>query len=301
MKATFLGTSAGFPTPERNVPALLLECEGEYLLFDCGEGTQRQMMLAGMSLCRKMKIFITHMHGDHLFGLPGMIQTMNLLNRPHKLEVYGPPGIGGFIMEAASSTLSEPSFELSVNEVHEGEIARGKGYRVLGVWADHSIPDMAFKVIFGRGVGKFDVRKAERLGVPEGPIRGELKSGREGTLADGRVIRPEMVLGKPSVERSLVYTGDTRPTQSVERFAAGTDLLVHEATFSEDLVERAIGVGHSTAIGAAEIAKRARAKRLILTHVSARYPDARLLVDEARTVFPNADLAEDFASYELKT
>ncbi|MGA2573595.1 MAG: ribonuclease Z [Candidatus Methanomethylicaceae archaeon] len=301
MKITILGTGAGLPTPERGLPAILVEVEGELVLFDCGEGTQRQMMKAGASLCRRMRIFITHLHGDHIFGLPGMIQTMNLLNRVHPLEVYGPPGLSEFIEETTLSTMSQPSFLLFVGEVAEGEIYRGKNYRVEGVWGDHSRPSMAYKMIVGESGGRFNPDKARALGVPEGPMRSELKSGRSITLRNGRVVSPEEVLGKPVPGRVIVYSGDTKPSPSVAKLASGADLLIHEATLLADLLEFAERDGHSTVEGAARLAAEAKVKKLILTHISARYQDTAPLLKEARAIFPKTEIAKDFGVYVLKS
>jgi ribonuclease Z len=301
MKVTILGTAAGLPTSERGLPAILVEEEGELILFDCGEGTQRQMAKVGASVCKRMRIFITHMHGDHIFGLPGMIQTMNLLNRVHPLEVYGPPGLREFIEETTVATMAEPVFDLTVHEVGEGEVYRGKNYRVEGAWGDHSRASMAYRMMVGGSPGRFMPGKARRLGVPMGPMWSELKSGRKVTLRDGRVVDPSQVLGDPVPGIILVYSGDTRHSQSVVRLAEGADLLIHEATLSSELAERAEEEGHSTAEVAARVAKEARVKKLVLTHVSARYPDARVLEEEAKRIFPKVEVAQDLKVYELKS
>jgi len=300
LRIVILGSAAGLPTPERNLSAVLMEVDGEQLLFDCGEGTQRQMIKARLSPCRRMKIFITHLHGDHLFGLPGLIQTMNLMNRSYPLEVYGPPGLKEFLNETTLSTMSEPVFDLSLHEASEGEVCRTRSYRVMGAWGDHSTPNMAYKVIFGESAGKFSAKKAAKLGIPEGPLRSELKAGRPVMLGDGRKVYPAEVLGKPLKGRSVVYTGDTKPTPGIIRLAEGSDLLIHEATFSSELAERAAEEGHSTAEGAARVAKEANVKRLLLTHLSARYPDPKVLEEEAKKIFNDVEVTEDFKVYELK-
>jgi ribonuclease Z len=299
MKITVLGSSAGLPTAERGLPAVLVEVEGELLLFDCGEGTQRQMMKAGASLGKRMKIFITHLHGDHLFGLPGMVQTMNLMNRAHPLDVYGPPGLDEFIEETTLSSMSTPSFELSVHEVAEGEIFNGRKYLVEGAWADHSKPSMAYRLTFGASRGRILPKRVAALGIPEGPLLKELKDGKSVVLESGRIVHPVEVLGEPIRGKVLVYSGDTRPTASVERLAMGADMLVHEATFSSELAGRAEADGHSTAEGAAQLAARAGVKRLILTHISSRYHSTDALLGEARGIFPDAEVADDLKTYFL--
>jgi ribonuclease Z len=301
MKVTVLGSAAGVPTPERGLPAILVEVEGELVLFDCGEGTQRQMMKAGYGLCRKMRIFITHLHGDHIFGLPGMIQTMNLLNRVHPLEIYGPPGLKKFIEETTVTTMSEPVFDLSLRLVSEGEVYRGKRYRIEGAWGDHSRASMAYRMIVGESPGRFRPRRARALEVPEGPLWSELKSGRRITLRDGRVVEPRDVLGEPVPGKILVYSGDTRFSQNIVRLATGADILIHEGTLASGLRDWAEMEGHSTAEAAARVAKEAKVKRLILTHVSARYPDAHVLQEEARKIFPRTEVAQDLKVYELKS
>lgn len=300
MRITFLGTAAGLPTAERGLPAVLVEIEGEYILFDCGEGTQRQMARAGLSLGKRMSIFVTHLHGDHIFGLPGMIQTMNLLNRIHPLHVYGPPGLREFIESTTVSTMSEPSFQLTVSEVHQGAIFRGKNYGVEGAWVEHSKPNIAYRLTVGGSRGAFLPKKAMKLGVPEGQMWSRLKGGESVRLDDGRVVEPSDVLGEPSRGKVIVYSGDTRPTESLARLARGADVLIHEATLSDALAAAAERDGHSTAGGVAKLAAEAGVGRLILTHISARYKDPGILLSEARRFFPGAEIAQDLASYELK-
>lgn len=300
MRIIFLGTAAGLPTAERGLPAVLVEVEGEYILFDCGEGTQRQMVRAGLSLGRRMKIFVSHLHGDHIFGLPGMIQTMNLLNRVHPLDVYGPPGLREFIQFTTVSTMSEPTFHLTVSEVSAGTIFAGKNYRVEGVWGEHSRPNLAYRLTVGGSPGTFNPKKARGLGVPEGPLWSKLKGGESVRLEGGKVVRPGDVLGPPHPGRVVVYSGDTSPSEGLTSFAKGADILIHEATLSEELAGLAEREGHSTAGGVARLAARAGVGRLILTHLSARYKDPSTLLAEARRFFPKVEVAEDLATYELK-
>ncbi|MEM3039251.1 MAG: ribonuclease Z [Candidatus Methanomethylicaceae archaeon] len=301
VRVVVLGSSGGLPTPERGLPAVILEGGGWIILMDCGEGTQRQMMRAGYSLCKKMKVFITHLHGDHVFGLPGMIQSMNLLNRIHPLEVYGPKGLKDFIEDTTISTMSEPNFDLSIFEVEEGEIFSSRDLVVRGVWADHSRANMSYRVNFGRNQGKFHPERAKELGIPEGPLWGMLKSGKSVILEGGRVVEPKEVLGEIVPGISVVYTGDTRYCERVVELANGADLLIHEATFGSDLAERAREEGHSTAEDAAMVASSAGVKKLILTHISSRYPDAKILEDEARRIFQNVEVARDLGAYDLKS
>ncbi len=300
VRVTFIGTGAGMPTAERGTPAVLLDYDGEHVLLDCGEGTQRAMQQLGFSLCRRMRVFITHLHGDHVFGMPGMIQTMNLLNRIHPLEVYGPPGLKEFLEETTFSTMSEPVFPIAVHEVTQGRVMECRSYKVTGAWADHSVPNMAYRFEFGMSCGKFKRAKAKALGIPEGPLRSELKAGRSVILADGSSVDPEEVLGDPLPGISVVYTGDTRRCESIVKLAERADLLIHESTFGSELAEYAAEQGHSTASDAASVAKEAGAAKLILTHLSARYPDAETLACEAKKIFKGSQVAKDFANYVLK-
>lgn len=300
MRITFLGTAAGLPTAERGLPAVLVEVDGEYVLFDCGEGTQRQMAKAGFSLGRRMRVFISHLHGDHIFGLPGMIQTMNLLNRIHPLDVYGPPGLCEFIQSTTVSTMSEPTFQLTVNEVSQGAIFSCKHYRVEGVWVEHSRPNIAYRLTAGGSHGAFRPKKARKLGIPEGPLWSRLKGGESVRLEDGRLVEPSDVLGEPTPGKVIVYSGDTRPSESLAKLAKGADVLIHEATLSDALAFAAERDGHSTAGGVAKMAADAGVGRLILTHISARYRDPAVLLAEAKRFFPRVEMAKDLASYELK-
>ncbi len=299
MRIVFLGTAAGLPTAERGLPAVLAEVEGEYVLFDCGEGTQRQMVKCGLSLGKRMKIFISHLHGDHIFGLPGMIQSMNLLNRVHPLDVYGPPGLNRFIQFTTISTMSEPTFQLTVNEVSQGEVYSGKNYTVEGIWAEHSRPNIAYKMTVGGSLGSFNPGRARKLGIPEGPLWSQLKRGERVRLADGRVIHPRDILGKPLPGTVIVYSGDTSPSGALTDLAKGADVLIHEATLSDELAEAAKRDGHSTAGGVAKLASRAGVGVLIMTHVSARYKDPDILLAEAKKFFPRVEVARDMATYEL--
>lgn len=300
-KVIILGSAGGLPTPERGLPAILIEYNGELILMDCGEGTQRQIMKAGYSLCRKMKIFITHLHGDHIFGLPGMIQSMNLLNRIHPLELYGPKGIKEFIDEVVGIAKCEPSFNLIVKEVSEGDILSSKYIKVYGIGTEHSRENIAYRIILGGSIGRFLPDKAKELGIPEGPLWGILKSGKSITLENGRVIEPKEVLGESIPGIKIVYTGDTRYCEKLIDFATGADLLIHEATFASDLANIAYEEGHSTAKDAARIAKAANVKKLIMTHISSRYKDAKIHEEEAREIFENSEFAEDFKTYDLKS
>ncbi|MEM2419621.1 MAG: ribonuclease Z [Candidatus Bathyarchaeia archaeon] len=300
LKVIFLGTAGSVPTPKRCLPAILVKRKGEQLLFDCGEGAQRQMVMAGASFHRMMKIFITHMHGDHVLGLPGLMQTMALHDREKPLIVYGPLGIGKFVECVRKTVQFGLTFPIEVHEIHEaGVVCETTEYAVQAVWANHVTPSLAYALVEKPRPGKFYPEKAKALGVPEGPLWGQLQRGKAVRLPDGRTIKPDDVLGPPRSGRKIVYTGDTRPFEGLAEFAAGADLLIHDATLGDELAERAAEDGHSTPSQAAEIARKAGAKKLVLTHISARYEDPRELLEQARKIFENTIVAEDFMSIEV--
>lgn len=300
LKVIFLGTAGSIPTPKRSLPAILIRRKGEQLLFDCGEGVQRQMITAGASFNRKMKVFITHMHGDHMLGLPGLVQTMALLDRDKKLEIYGPPGIRRF-MECIRETVQFGlTFPIEIHEIHEaGTICEEEEYTVEAAWANHVTPSLAYALVEKSRPGKFYPEKAKALGVPEGPLWSRLQHGNEVKLPNGKVVKPEDVMGPPRPGRKIVYTGDTRPFEGLADFASNADLLIHDATLDDELAERAYEDGHSTPSQAAENAKNSRAKLLILTHISARYENPKMLLKQARRIFKKTQVAEDFMTLEI--
>lgn len=300
LRVIFLGTAGSIPTPQRGLPAIAIRRKNELLLFDCGEGVQRQMIQAGVGFHRKTKVFVTHMHGDHMLGLPGLFQTMSLLDREKKLEVYGPAGIIAFVEAIKQTVHFILTFPIEVSEIKEaGIVCAEKEYEVHATWADHVTPSLAYALIEKPRPGRFYPEKARSLRVPEGPLWSKLQRGSVVKLSDGRIVKPEEVLGPPRPGRKVVYTGDTRPSKNLVKFAENADLLIHDATFDDELWERAREDGHSTPSQAAETAKKAGVKWLVLTHISARYKDPSLLLEQARKVFPRADLAEDFMKIDL--
>jgi len=300
LHVVFLGTAGSIPTPERSLPAIAIRRKDELILFDCGEGVQRQMIKAGVGFHRKTKVFVTHMHGDHVLGLPGLFQTMSLLERERKLEVYGPEGIGAFVEAIKQTVQFSLTFPIEVFEVKEaGMVCEEKEYKVHSAWADHGIPSLAYALIEKPRPGEFHPEKAKSLGVPEGPLWSKLQHGSSVKLPNGRVVKSDEVTGPFRMGRKIVYTGDTKPTKNLAKFAEDADLLIHDATFDDELLERAQEDGHSTPSQAAETAKKAKAKWLILTHISARYRDPSLLLEQAKKIFPHVDVAEDFMKIDL--
>lgn len=300
LRVVFLGTAAGVPTLKRSLPAILVQRDGEQLMFDCGEGVQRQMLMAGTSLNRVTKVFVTHMHGDHVMGLPGLLQTMALLGREKKLEVYGPPKIRDFLRGIKETVQFVLTFPTEVHEVERaGVVCQEDEYTVQAVRSKHVIPSFAYAYVEKPRPGRFYPEKAKALGLPEGPLWSGLQRGRRVKLPNGRVIKPEEVMGSPRKGRKIVYTGDTRPFKRLEKFAANADLLIHDSTLGDELAERAEKYGHSTVDQAAMSAKKARVKQLILTHISQRYEDTSTWLKQARKIFKNTTMAEDFMQLEI--
>jgi ribonuclease Z len=227
----FLGTGGSIPTPNRGLSAIAIRRKTELLLFDCGEGTQRQMIQAGVGFHRKTKIFVTHMHGDHVLGLPGLLQTMSLLDRTKKLEIYGPQGIKAFVEAISQTVRFSLTFPVQVSEVEAGLVCEEKEYEVYATQSDHMNHSLAYALIEKPRPGRFKIEKAKKLGVPEGPLWSKLQGGSSVKLPDGRIVESEMVLGVPRPGRKIVYTGDTRQSENLVKLAENADLLIHEATF----------------------------------------------------------------------
>jgi ribonuclease Z len=286
LRVTFLGTGGAVPTTQRNTSSVFCRREGDGLLFDCGEGTQRQMMRFGTGF-GVSHIFVTHLHGDHTLGLPGLLQTMDFNDREAALSVHTPEGTAGDLRTMLDATASRPSFPLSIREVGDGDVALERPeYEIRGFRTDHDARSVGYALIEAERKGRFDRERAEELGVPVGPKFQTLHAGEAVELEDGTVVEPEQVVGDPRPGRRIVYTGDTRPTHRTEEMAAKADLLIHDATFGSDNSERAGWTAHSTAAEAAALADRAGARRLALVHVSSRYAgDVRRLEREARERF----------------
>ena len=295
LRVVFLGTGGSVPTVGRSLPGLVLRLQREQLMFDCGEGVQRQMVKAKVGFHRVSKIFVSHMHGDHVLGLPGLLQTMALLGRERKLEVYGPEGIAGFLGCVRESLQFGLTFTVEIREIcGDGVVCEEENYVVEAVRSNHVVDGWSFAFVEKPRAGRFYPEKAKKLGVPEGELWSRLQRGESVELEGGRVVCSEEVVGSLRKGRKIVYSGDTRLFDGFVRFAAGADLVVHEATFDDTLAEKAEVDGHSTPSQAALQAKKAKAKKLALTHISARYPDAGLLLEQAKKVFESVVVAEDF-------
>jgi ribonuclease Z len=287
LRVTFLGTSGAIPTARRAPSAVAVERDGERLLFDCGEGTQRQMMrhATGFDVTH---LLVTHLHGDHVLGIPGLIQTWDFNGREAPLAIHVPPGSRREVDSLVHAAGHTPGYPVRINEVSPGSVALdGDGYEVRAFRTEHRTTSQGYALVEDDRKGRFDRQKAEEeLDIPPGPAYGRLHAGESVELDDGRVIRPEQVVGPPRPGRRVVYTGDTRPVDATVEAARDADLLIHDATFADDEAGRARSTGHSTAREAAEVAARANARRLALTHVSSRYAgEADRLAREAREAF----------------
>jgi ribonuclease Z len=258
------------------------------------------MIRAKVGFHKKMKVFISHMHGDHVLGLPGLLQTMALMDRERKVEIYGPEGIKRFLEDTREVLQFALTFPVEIHEIYDaGTVCREEEYVVEAAWSNHVVPSLAYAFVEKPRPGKFYPDKAKALDVPEGELWSKLQHGEQITLPNSRVVKPEEVTGQLRPGRKIVYTGDTRPFKGFARFAAGADLVIHDATFDDTLGEKAVEDGHSTPSQAAEEAAKAKAKKLVLTHVSARYVDAKVLLEQAQKVFENTVVAEDFMRLEL--
>lgn len=293
----FLGTAGSMPTPQRAPTALLLRRGGERLLFDCAEGTQRQLLMSAVGLVELPEVFLTHYHADHYLGLPGMLKTFALRGRETPITIYGPAGLRD-LFGSLRRIFGRLTYPYELVELEAGDVLDRDGYTLSAFAVDHGVSAVGYVLMEKNRPGRFDVEVADGLGVPGGPERGALQRGEAVTVAGGGVVRPEDVLGPPRPGRRLVITGDTAPSPSVVSAAAGATLLVHEATFLEDERERAQDTAHSTAGDAAATARDAGVTMLALTHLSNRY-SGRDAAREARDVFANAVVPRDFDTIEL--
>jgi ribonuclease Z len=292
LKIVFLGTAGTVPSVDRNTSAVFVQYSGYRFLFDCGEGAQRQMMIARLGFRNLDHIFITHMHTDHFIGIFGLIETLSLNGRKKDLNFYTPkPDILKALFEIFG--YENLDFELKVKKVSGGDEVDFSDFKVVAFETEHIVESVGYALI-ERDSRKFDREKALSLGIPPGPIYARLKRG-ETIVWQGKLVTPEMVLGEIRKGRKIVYTGDTRPCEKTVEISRDADLLIHDAAFSEELKDRAVESGHSTAKEAAEVARKANVKKLVLTHISARYSkNPEILLEEARPIFENVELARDF-------
>ncbi len=297
LDVVFLGTAGSMPTARRGPSATLVRRGGERLLFDCGEGTQRQLLRSDIGLVDLEEVFLTHFHADHFLGLPGMLKTFALRGRELPLTVFGPRGLGE-LYGSLRRVIGRLTYEVGVVELAADAALPRDGYVLRTFAARHGRDAIGYALVEERRPGRFDVGAADALGVPFGRERGSLQGGEAVMLADGRVVTPEQVLGEARPGRTVVLTGDTAPSDLVVEVAHGADLLVHEATFCEEEAERARETEHSTALEAARVARDAGVRLLALTHLSSRYGGGDV-EREARTVFADTVVPRDFDLIEV--
>jgi ribonuclease Z len=300
VKLVFLGTSGAIPSVDRNLTSTAIHYGSEVLLFDCAEGTQRQFMMSSLSFMKVDKIFITHFHGDHFLGLPGILQSMGFMGRDSPIYIFGPEGMVKIMKDMVQMGYFARGFEIHVGELNGDDLLDFEEYTVRAVDTEHGVPGLGYVFEEKPRRGRFNLDRAKELGIPEGPLYRRLQAG-EAVYVKGRKYTPDMVIGPPRKGRKVVISGDTSPCRSMIQAAAGADVLVHESTYSSDMADKAEEYGHTTAEGAAKIAKEAGVESLYLTHISNRYEDVSLLENEARAIFPNTFVAEDLMTVEIRS
>ncbi|GIN07072.1 ribonuclease Z [Shouchella clausii] len=304
MELHFLGTGAGVPAKKRNVSALairFLERNGTVWLFDCGEATQHQFLHSPLSLAAVEAIFITHLHGDHILGLPGLLSSRSFQGAETPLDIYGPKGLEAFVIQALETTKTKLRFPIRFHVLAEGRIRDEEKLSVDALALDHPVESYAFRIKEQDKPGTLDAEALKAMGVPPGPLYAQLKKGETVKLADGRIVNGSAFLDESIRGRTVVIAGDTAPVKAMEAFASGADVLVHEATFASNKKDDAHLYGHSTIADACALAKRAAVGQLILTHVSSRYVrNENEYRDEAAALLPNVIIAEDLFVFELE-
>ncbi|QHT61674.1 ribonuclease Z [Paenibacillus lycopersici] len=304
MQLIFLGTSAGRPTRSRNVTSIALslpEPHCGFWLFDAGEGTQHRMLGSKLKLNKLERIFVTHLHGDHIYGLPGLLSSRSYFEGAGPLTIYGPPGIRSYLEQTFELTGVHLGYELHIVEIAEGEVAADERYLVEAAALEHRLPCFGYRITERPQSGQLNLKRLAELGVPAGPLFGKLKRGEDVTLECGTTISAADVVGQPHPGRVVTILGDTRPCENAVKLACSADLLVHEATFAGGLEEKAAAYGHSTFTQAAEIAKAANAKRLVVTHFSSRYDDEEVaeLANGAKAIFERIEPAVEMAEINV--
>ncbi len=298
-RVTFLGTGGALPTPHRNPSAIMINREGELILFDCGEGAQQQMMRSKTGMKALSSIFITHFHADHMLGIPGLIQTMSFHGRTEPLKIYGPHWIHEFARILSALGYYKLRFDVNPIELKPGDIVKRDEYSIMALRTEHSVPSIGYALIEDPRVGRFDRQKAIELGIPPGPLFAKLHKG-ESVEVEGKTIHSSDVVGDSRPGRKVVYSGDTRPCRDVLEASVDADLLIHDATLASDQQEWAVESMHTTAKEAADLAAKAKVLKLVLTHISSRYSDdTTTLLKEASEVFNNVVVAEDLMEIDI--
>ena len=299
MKLVFLGTAGAQPTENRGLTCICLEKDGEILMFDAGEGAQVSYLKSGLGWNKKMKIFVTHLHGDHCIGILGLLQTMTLQRRTEPIEIFGPEGIEEFIAANIKILKFGLSFPVMITSIIEEKIVDEETYSVFACKAEHSVLTYSYLFQEKDKPGRFHPEKAKQLEIPEGKLWKQLQKGQEVKVGD-KIIKPSEVLGEKRLGKRIGISGDTRPTKKLEEFFKNCDYLVFDSTFLDELRDKAMETFHSTAKEAAVLAKSANVTNLILTHFSARYKDETVLVEDAKTVHDSVIGAKDQLEIEIK-
>lgn len=299
LRIIFLGTGGSLPTRNRNPSAVIVNLKGELLLFDCGEGTQQQMMRAKTGMMSLSSIFVSHFHADHFLGIPGLIQTMSFLGRKEPLTIYGPEGAREFTEFFKVMGYCNLKYEVRGVELKPGDIVEGKDYVVRALKTEHSTPSLGYALIENPRPGRFNRERAVELGVPPGPLFAKLQKGSPVEI-NGKIVKPEEVVGAPRPGRTIIYTGDTRPCEAVLEASRDVDILIHDGSFADEMADWAEESMHSTAGEVAALAKKAGVRKLVLTHISSRYTDdvGPILID-SKKLFENVIVAEDLMELEV--
>ncbi len=299
LRIIFLGTGGSLPTRNRNPSAVLVNRKGELILFDCGEGTQQQMMRAKTGMMSLSSIFISHFHADHFLGIPGLIQTMSFMGRKESLTIYGPENTREFTELFKALGYFNLKYEIRGISLKPGEVVEKDEYVIQALETEHSIPSFGYALIENPRPGRFNREKAIELGIPPGPLFSKLQKGNSVKI-DGKLVRPEDVMGASRPGRTIVYSGDTRPCKSVLEASRDADLLIHDGSFADEMAEWAEESKHSTAGEVAALAKESGVRKLVLTHISSRYTDdAGPILDDSKKIFENVIVAEDLMEIEI--
>ncbi|AKB19811.1 MULTISPECIES: ribonuclease Z [unclassified Methanosarcina] len=299
LRITFLGTGGSLPTRNRNPSAVMVNREGELILFDCGEGTQQQMMRAKTGMMSLSSIFVSHFHADHFLGIPGLIQTMSFLGRKEPLTIYGPEGTKEFTELFKALGYFNLKYEIRGVKLSPGDTVEGESYVIRALETEHSIPSLGYSLIENPRPGRFNREKAVAIGVPPGPLFSKLQKGKPVEVG-GKVVRPEEVMGIPRPGRTIVYSGDTRPCEAVLEASRDADLLIHDGSFADEMADWAEESMHSTAGEVAALAKEAGVRKLVLTHISSRYTDdVEPILRDSKKVFENVIVADDLMELEI--
>ncbi|MDL2246410.1 ribonuclease Z [Methanobrevibacter sp. OttesenSCG-928-K11] len=297
MELTFLGTSSAVPSTKRNHPAIALKAFGEIMLLDCGEGTQRQLAFARISPMKINKIFLSHFHGDHILGLPGLIQSMGFRGRKEPLHIYGPKGLNALKNPILNLGYCLIEFPIEFHEISDGIVVENEEYLISCAKTKHNVTNLSYSVE-EKKKPRFLREKAIELGVQVGPDFSKLHNGEE-VEVEGKIIKPSDVLGDKRKGKKITYSGDTMPSEAMIKLAENSNLLIHEATYIFEDSDKARENTHSTSTDAGEIAKRANVEKLIITHISTRYTDDGKLLEQTKKIFKNSEIATDLMTIEI--